>query len=91
MLIMDDAMKLTKIEIEEDLDNPLRCPVKLYEFYLSKCPDTVKNSYDLLYLSPEHSCVPESPIWFSNMKLDRDTVHRTLNRIKMVKEIVSIM
>uniref|UniRef100_A0A8D9BEM5 Zinc finger MYM-type protein 4 n=1 Tax=Cacopsylla melanoneura TaxID=428564 RepID=A0A8D9BEM5_9HEMI len=36
MLIMDDSLKLTKIEIEEDLDQPLRCPVKLYEFYLSK-------------------------------------------------------
>jgi Domain of unknown function (DUF3504). len=36
MLIMDDSMKLTKIELEEDVNHPLRCPVKLYEFYMSK-------------------------------------------------------
>merc|ERR1712098_451988 len=26
-------------EQHENHDNPLRCPVKLYEFYLSKCPE----------------------------------------------------
>ncbi|KAJ8779902.1 hypothetical protein J1605_012192 [Eschrichtius robustus] len=26
------------VEMAENTDNPLRCPVRLYEFYLSKCP-----------------------------------------------------
>lgn len=26
----------TVLEMKENLDNPLRCPVRLYEFYISK-------------------------------------------------------
>ena len=37
----------------ENAENPLRCPVKLYEFYLSKCPESIKNRTDVFYLVPE--------------------------------------
>ncbi|CAH1799597.1 unnamed protein product, partial [Owenia fusiformis] len=51
----------------ENADNPLRCPVKLYEFYLSKCPESIKNRNDVFYLTPERSCVPDSPVWYSTI------------------------
>ena len=74
-------------EQQENEDNPLRCPVKLYEFYLSKCPESVKTRNDVFYLLPERSCVPDSPVWYSTMALDKEPLERMLNRIKMVKEI----
>ena len=58
-------------EQHENHDNPLRCPVKLYEFYLSKCPESTKNRNDMFYLQPERSCVPDSPVWYSAQLLNR--------------------
>ena len=58
-------------EQHENHEAPLRCPVKLYEFYLSKCPESVKNRNDMFYLQPERSCVPDSPVWFSTQLFNR--------------------
>ncbi|XP_014667450.1 PREDICTED: LOW QUALITY PROTEIN: zinc finger MYM-type protein 3-like [Priapulus caudatus] len=80
----DDSMWL---EQAEKLDNPLRCPVKLYEFYLSKCPESMKNKSDVYYLIPERSCVPDSPVWYSTLPLTSDQVGKMLTRIKMTREI----
>lgn len=74
-------------EQQENEENPLRCPVKLYEFYLSKCPESVKTRNDVFYLQPERSCVPDSPVWYSTMALSTEPLEKMLNRVKMVKEI----
>jgi hypothetical protein len=75
----------------ENYDNPLRCPVKLYEFYLSKCPESVKSRSDVFYLLPERACTPTSPVWFSSQALGVKTLDRMLNRIKMVKEVNELL
>ncbi|KAK3098409.1 hypothetical protein FSP39_019220 [Pinctada imbricata] len=74
-------------EQAENLDNPLRCPVKLYEFYLSKCPESIKNRNDAFYLVPERSCVPDSPVWYSTMNLSVEALNKMLNRLRLVREI----
>ncbi|XP_052868911.1 zinc finger MYM-type protein 4 [Anopheles cruzii] len=74
-------------EQQENEDNPLRCPVKLYEFYLSKCPESVKTRNDVFYLQPERSCVPDSPVWYSTQALSKESLCKMLHRVKMVKEI----
>ncbi|ESO84118.1 hypothetical protein LOTGIDRAFT_211076 [Lottia gigantea] len=74
-------------ETSENLENPLRCPVKLYEFYLSKCPESIKNVNDMFYLVPERSCVPDSPVWYSTQALALDVMTKMLNRILLVREI----
>lgn len=74
-------------EQQENDENPLRCPVKLYEFYLSKCPESVKTRNDVFYLQPERSCVPDSPVWYSTQPLSREALNKMLHRVKMVKEI----
>ncbi|XP_059621408.1 zinc finger MYM-type protein 4 isoform X2 [Phlebotomus argentipes] len=74
-------------EQQENEQNPLRCPVKLYEFYLSKCPESVKTRNDIFYLQPERSCVPDSPVWYSTQALGRESLTKMLHRVKMVKEI----
>ncbi|CAH0385502.1 unnamed protein product [Bemisia tabaci] len=82
-----NSRKKKMYEQKENEENPLRCPVKLYEFYLSKCPESVKTRNDVFYLLPERSCVPDSPVWYSTMALDKKSLVKMLNRIKMVKEV----
>lgn len=74
-------------EVTENGDNPLRCPVKLYEFYLSKCPESIKNRSDIFYPVPERSCVPDSPVWYSTSPIGIDTMTKMLTRILLVREI----
>ncbi|XP_015117483.1 zinc finger MYM-type protein 4 [Diachasma alloeum] len=82
-----NSRKKKVYEQQENEENPLRCPVKLYEFYLSKCPESVKSRNDVFYLLPERSCVPDSPVWYSTSPLTKDHLVKMLNRVKMVKEI----
>ena len=56
---------LPVFEQAENVDNPLRCPVKLYEFYLSKCPESIKNRTDVFYLVPERYFICNSFICHS--------------------------
>ncbi|XP_077362894.1 zinc finger MYM-type protein 4-like isoform X3 [Festucalex cinctus] len=84
----DDEFKEEKIlEMKENTENPLRCPVRLYEFYLSKCSETVKQRTDVFYLLPERCCVPNSPLWFSATPLDEDTKEAMLTRILTVRQL----
>lgn len=75
------------VEMAENTDNPLRCPVRLYEFYLSKCSESVKQRSDVFYLQPERSCVPNSPMWYSTFPIDPGTLDTMLTRILMVREV----
>ncbi|KAG5889942.1 hypothetical protein JTB14_018837 [Gonioctena quinquepunctata] len=74
-------------EQQEDREDPLRCPVKLYEFYVSKCPEAVKNKFDMMYLKPEKHCISDSPLWYTSEALPRQALAKIVNRVKMVKEI----
>ncbi|KAJ8401829.1 hypothetical protein AAFF_G00378000 [Aldrovandia affinis] len=76
-----------ELEQQENRMNPLRCPVKFFEFYLSKCSGSVRNRSDLFYLQPERSCVAESPLWYSAVSMDHGMLESMLNRILAVKEI----
>ncbi|XP_030911913.1 zinc finger MYM-type protein 3 isoform X1 [Geospiza fortis] len=75
------------LEQRENRMNPLRCPVKFYEFYLSKCPESLRNRSDVFYLQPERSCIAESPLWYSVIPMDRSMLESMLTRILAVREI----
>ncbi|XP_072227140.1 zinc finger MYM-type protein 4-like [Leuresthes tenuis] len=75
------------LEMMENTENPLRCPVRLYEFYLSKCSESVKQRTNMFYLHPERCCVPNSPLWFSSTPLDDSTMEAMLTRILTVREL----
>ncbi|XP_067862559.1 zinc finger MYM-type protein 4 isoform X1 [Heptranchias perlo] len=75
------------MEMAENTDNPLRCPVRLFEFYLSKCSESVKTRSDVFYLQPERSCVPDSPMWYSTLPTDPAILDAMLTRILMVREV----
>ncbi|XP_064206460.1 zinc finger MYM-type protein 3-like isoform X1 [Anguilla rostrata] len=78
---------VVELEQQENRMNPLRCPVKFFEFYLSKCSGSARNRSDVFYLQPERSCVAESPLWYSALPMDRGTLGNMLNRILAVQEI----
>ncbi|XP_029701001.1 zinc finger MYM-type protein 4-like isoform X2 [Takifugu rubripes] len=75
------------LEMLENAENPLRCPVRLYEFYLSKCFKSVLQRSDLFYLQPHASCTPSSPVWYASTPLDDRTLEAMLVRILAVKEL----
>ncbi|XP_070702934.1 zinc finger MYM-type protein 4-like [Pempheris klunzingeri] len=75
------------LEMMENTENPLHCPVRLYEFYLSKCPQSVRRRTDLFYLHPDCRCVPNSPLWFSSSPLDDDTMEAMLIRALAAREL----
>ncbi|XP_061597263.1 zinc finger MYM-type protein 4 isoform X3 [Cololabis saira] len=83
----EEESKEEILEMMENTDNPLRCPVRLYEFYLSKCSESVKQRTNMFYLHPERCCVPNSPLWFSSTPLDDTTMEAMLTRILSVREL----
>ncbi|KAM9838694.1 zinc finger MYM-type protein 4-like [Aulostomus maculatus] len=74
-------------EMMENAENPLRCPVRLYEFYLSKCSDSVRRSSSVFYLEPNRSCAPFSCLWFCSTPLEDSTLEAMLVRILSIQEL----
>uniref|UniRef100_A0A147BGX8 TRASH domain-containing protein n=1 Tax=Ixodes ricinus TaxID=34613 RepID=A0A147BGX8_IXORI len=72
---------------QENVEDPLRCPVKLYEFYVSKCPDLTKCRPDVYYMTPDRQCLPDSPTWYSSLPMGKDTMAKMLTRFSMVREL----
>ncbi|KAK7125024.1 hypothetical protein R3I94_019168 [Phoxinus phoxinus] len=82
-----DEQRQRVLKIRQNSDNPLRCPVKLYEFYLSKCSPGIRHHATKFYLSPERSCVPSSPTWFTAISLSDEALSSMLTRILTVREL----
>uniref|UniRef100_A0A667ZJM4 TRASH domain-containing protein n=1 Tax=Myripristis murdjan TaxID=586833 RepID=A0A667ZJM4_9TELE len=76
------------LEMPENTTNPLHCPVRLYEFYLSRCPETVKTRTDMFYLQPEESVHTNSPYWYTCQPLEASTLQSMLTRILAVREVL---
>ncbi|XP_058486916.1 transcriptional regulator QRICH1-like isoform X1 [Solea solea] len=75
----------------EDPENPLRCPIKLYDFYLFKCPQSIKGRNDAYYMTPEPVVAPNSPMWYSSQPITSQQVELMLARIIVVREIQEII
>ncbi|XP_070964300.1 transcriptional regulator QRICH1-like isoform X1 [Oncorhynchus clarkii lewisi] len=71
----------------EHPENPLRCPIKLYDFYLFKCPQSAKGRNDAFYLNPEPVVAPNSPLWYSTQPINREQMEHILARCLIVREI----
>ncbi|XP_039994097.1 zinc finger MYM-type protein 4 isoform X2 [Xiphias gladius] len=75
------------MEMLENVTNPLHCPVRLYEFYLSRCPESVKKRTDLFYLQPEQNVHTHSSHWYTAQPLEGTTLQSMLTRILAVREV----
>lgn len=71
----------------ENLENPERCPVKLYELYLSKCPDSARDQQGSYYLLPDRASTAESAVWYTSNPLGKDAISRMLTRFSIVEEV----
>ncbi|KAJ3586154.1 hypothetical protein NHX12_012555 [Muraenolepis orangiensis] len=71
----------------EDPESPLRCPIKLYDFYLFKCLQSAKGRNDTFYLTPEPVVAPNSPIWYSTQPMVQEQLEHMLARILVVREV----
>ncbi|KAF7709375.1 zinc finger MYM-type protein 2 [Silurus meridionalis] len=68
------------------------CPVKkhecrLYELYLSKCPEAVRQRTDFFYMKPEESSTSDSPRWFSSNPLEKYVLESLLTQVLLVRDI----
>ncbi|KAG8439861.1 hypothetical protein GDO86_005871 [Hymenochirus boettgeri] len=77
----------TYVEQLENPDNPLQCPIKLYDFYRFKCPQGARGPTDAFYLVPEPVVAPNSPIWYSGQPVNKKVMEQMLTRILLVKDI----
>ncbi|XP_077432558.1 zinc finger MYM-type protein 4-like isoform X2 [Vanacampus margaritifer] len=75
------------IEMAENVTNPLHCPVRLYEFYLSRCPPTALKRTDMFYLQPERNVHTHSSYWYTCHALHHTILQSMLTRILAVKEV----
>ncbi|XP_061751745.1 zinc finger MYM-type protein 4 isoform X1 [Nerophis ophidion] len=75
------------MEMAENVTNPLHCPVRLYEFYLSRCPATAQKRNDMFYLQPERNVHTHSPHWYTSHPLHHTILQSMLTRILAVKEV----
>jgi len=50
-------------------------------------PESIRNRNDVFYLTPEPSCVPDSPVWYSAQPLSTESMNKMLSRIRVVREI----
>ncbi|CAB1329356.1 unnamed protein product [Coregonus sp. 'balchen'] len=66
---MTDYMYAEQLENPE---NPLHCPIKLYDFYLFKCN---KGCHDTVYLNPEYVVARNSPMWYPANQQRADGAH----------------
>ncbi|XP_068000495.1 zinc finger MYM-type protein 2 isoform X2 [Melanerpes formicivorus] len=71
----------------ENTSDPARCPVKMFECYLSRSPQNLNQRTDMFYLQPDCSVSVESPIWYTATSLDRNTLENMLVRVLLVKDI----
>ncbi|KAG8192532.1 hypothetical protein JTE90_015167 [Oedothorax gibbosus] len=75
---------LIQSENKEDI---MRCPVRLFEFYVSKCPQHLLETDSRFYLTPEKHCTPHSPIWYSAVPLNRAILAKTIQRNKLIEDL----
>ncbi|XP_028994421.1 zinc finger MYM-type protein 4-like isoform X2 [Betta splendens] len=75
------------LEMLENVTNPLQCPVRLYEFYLSRCPQTAKERSNVFYLQPEEDVHTDSSYWYTSQPLEDSTLQSMLTRILAVRDV----
>ncbi|XP_053163127.1 zinc finger MYM-type protein 2 isoform X3 [Hemicordylus capensis] len=71
----------------ENTADPSRCPVKMFECYLSKSPPNISQRMDVFYLQPACPVSSDSPVWYTSASVDRNTLENMLVWVLLVKDI----
>ncbi|MCJ8732432.1 hypothetical protein PDJAM_G00211190 [Pangasius djambal] len=77
---------------QNDGSGDIHCPVKkhecrLYELYLSKCPESVRQRTDFFYVKPEVASTSDSPLWFTSNPLEKCVLESLLTQVLLVRDI----
>ena len=67
------------VEHYENLENPDRCFIKLYECYLMHCPIESERKNLSFYLTPLKK--PKTNVWYSSVPVGHNTLVKTVGRI----------
>ena len=67
------------VEHYENLENPDRCFIKLYECYLMHCPIESERKKLSFYLTPLKK--PKTNVWYSSVPVGHNTLAKTVGRI----------
>ncbi|XP_056145512.1 zinc finger MYM-type protein 2 isoform X2 [Lampris incognitus] len=68
------------------------CPIRqqerdIYDLYISKCSESLRERADVFYLQPEASWSPDGPVWFSSAPLEHPVLESLLTRVLIVRDI----
>ncbi|XP_035378726.1 zinc finger MYM-type protein 2 isoform X2 [Electrophorus electricus] len=82
----------SNFELEDSWRGSAHCPVRkhecrLYELYLSKCPESVRQRTDFFYVTSELSSEAEGALWFSSTPLEKRVLEGVLTQVLLVKDI----
>lgn len=82
----------SEFEVNSTSGESTHCPVKkcecrLYELYLSKCPESVRHRSDFFYMKPELSSTSDSLVWFSSTPLEKCVLASFLTQVLLVRDI----
>ncbi|KAL7636152.1 UNVERIFIED_CONTAM: hypothetical protein RMT77_012909 [Armadillidium vulgare] len=77
-------------EVVENYINVKKCPVKLFNMYISKCPVDAL-SLPHFYFSPIIGCSSDAKVWFTTRNLTSEALSNMLNFTRMVEEIQDVL
>ncbi|XP_076857939.1 zinc finger MYM-type protein 2 isoform X2 [Brachyhypopomus gauderio] len=82
----------SNFELDDSSRGSTHCPVRkqecrLYELYLSKCPESVRQRTDFFYVKSELSSDTEGALWFSSTPLEKRVLESVLTQVLLVKDI----
>ncbi|ELU18776.1 hypothetical protein CAPTEDRAFT_147235, partial [Capitella teleta] len=83
VFLSDSPRKIVK----ENVEKPLQCFVKLFEFFSSRCPENVRKSNSAFYLLPESFCGPGNPAWYTEESLDQESLWKIFVKFCFVKQM----
>lgn len=63
----------------ENLEQPERCPVRLYSLYLSHCPSDLSKTQNAFYLRPLEK--PNSHVWYYNQAAGKNTLSAVVGKL----------
>ena len=61
------------VELQENVEKPERCVVRLYKLYVSRCPNDVKQD-EMFYLTPKKECNFDSNLWYTKTPIGKNSL-----------------
>ena len=77
------------VEQHENISNPERCIVRLYNKYINKCPKNMPQS-NCFYLSPKRHCKVDDDVWFTKSPIGKNSLRKVVSDMCKTANIANI-